>query len=239
MTHVANTRIEIYLDDMAFKRSLVGSGDGDSDEHLIESVRRGGVSDFSLLVQRHNRSLYRVARAILKDESEAEDVVQQAHLSAYLHLNQFQGRSKFSTWLGRIARREAVARLRARRRTAEPAPVEELPLPAPERASPEEAASRNELTKVLESAIDALPHPYRAAVVLRYVEDLDTDEAAEWLGVSEGNLRVLLHRARLLLRERIVEQLRATADELFAFGGERCRRVQQWVLAAIPAEAFA
>jgi RNA polymerase sigma-70 factor (ECF subfamily) len=222
---------------MALKHSPVA--DGDSDEHLIERVRRGGVSDFSLLVQRHNRSLYRIARAILKDESEAEDVVQQAHLSAYLHLNQFQGRSKFSTWLGRIARREALARLRARRRTGEPAQVEELAQPAPERASPEDAASRNELTKALESAIDALPHPYRAAVVLRYVEDLDTGEAAEWLGVSEGNLRVLLHRARQLLRERIVEQVRATADDLFSFGGERCRRVQQWVLAAIPVEAFA
>jgi RNA polymerase sigma-70 factor (ECF subfamily) len=237
VTHVANSRAEIYLGDMALKRSPVGSGD--SDEHLIERVRRGGVSDFCLLVQRHNRSVYRVARAILKDESEAEDVVQQAHLSAYLHLNQFQGRSKFSTWLGRIARREAVARLRARRRAAEPATVEQIPVPTPERASPEETASRNELTTALESAIDALPHPYRAAVVLRYVEDLDTHEAAEWLGVSEGNLRVLLHRARLLLRECIVEQVRATADELFAFGGERCRRVQQWVLTSIPAEAFA
>jgi RNA polymerase sigma-70 factor (ECF subfamily) len=211
----------------------------ESDERVIERVRRGGVTDFSVLVQRHNRSLYRVARAILKDDCEAEDVVQQAHLNAYLHLNQFQGRSKFSTWLGRIARREAVARLRARRRAAEPTPVEELPLATPQGASPEETAARNEVARALESAIDALPHPYRAVVVLRYLEDLDTDEAARWLGVSEGNLRVILHRARQLLREHVLEQVRATADELFSFGGERCRRVQDWVLEAIAAEAYA
>jgi RNA polymerase sigma-70 factor (ECF subfamily) len=206
---------------------------GDSDDHLIERVRRGGVSDFSVLVQRHNRKLYRVARSILQDEYEAEDVVQQTHLSAYLHLHQFQGRSKFSTWIGRIARREATARLRARGRLAEPAAIEDVPAPESQRGSPEESASRRELIRALEYAIDELPHPYRAALVLRYVEDLDTDEAAEWLGVSEGNLRVLLHRARLLLRERILERVQATADELFSFGGERCVRVTQWVLAAI------
>jgi len=211
------------------------AGPAESDERVVERVRRGGVLDFSVLVQRHNRSLYRVARAILQDEYEAEDVVQQAHLSAYLHLNQFQGRSKFSTWLGRIARREAVARLRARRCAPEPTAAEELTLPTPDRTSPEKTVSRNEIAKTLESAIDELPLPYRSAVVLRYVEDLDTDEAARWLGVSEGNLRVLLHRARRLLRDHILEQVRATADELFSFGGERCQRVQRWVLAAIPA----
>lgn len=215
------------------------AGPADSDERVVERVRRGGVSDFSVLVQRHNRSLYRVARVILQDEYEAEDVVQQAHLSAYLHLHQFQGRAKFSTWLGRIARREAFARLRARRRAPEPRTVEELPMPTSERSSPEEAAARKEMAKTLESAIDALPLPYRAAVVLRYLEDLDTDEAARWLGVSEGNFRVLLHRAKRLLRERMLEQVRSAADELFSFGGERCQRVQRWVLCAIPAEAFA
>lgn len=222
---------------MVHEESLDGSED--SDEHLIERVRRGGVSDFSVLVQRHNRALYRVARSILKDEHEAEDVVQQTHLAAYTHLHQFQGRSKFSTWVGRIARREAIARLQARRRAPEPAPVDEVPAPISQKGSPEERASRTEVAKALEAAIDALPHPYRAAVVLRYLEDLDTDEAASWLGVSEGNFRVLLHRARRLLREHILEQLQTTADEVFSFGGERCRRVQQWVLAAIPAEVFA
>jgi RNA polymerase sigma-70 factor (ECF subfamily) len=214
-------------------------GSIDSDARLIERVRRGGVSDFSVLVQRHNRSLYRVARSILQDEHEAEDVVQQTHLAAYIHLNQFQGRSKFSTWLGRIARREAVARLRARSRRPEATAIEDVPAPPSQRTSPEETASRNEMARALESAIDELPHPYRAAFVLRYVEDLDTGEAAEWLGVSEGNLRVLLHRARLLLRERILEHVQATADEVFTFGGERCARVTGWVLARIPAKVSA
>jgi len=204
VTPVANRSHGLNFARMVHQESRAGSEE--SDEHLIERVRRGGISDFSVLVQRHNRSLYRVARSILKDEHEAEDVVQQTHLAAYTHLNQFQGRSKFSTWLGRIARREALSRLRARRRAPEPAPVDETPAPISQKGSPEERASRTEVSRALEAAIDALPHPYRAAVVLRYLEDLDTDEAAVWLGVSEGNFRVLLHRARLLLRGHILEQ---------------------------------
>src|SRR5206468_6197002 len=135
-----------------------------SDEHLIENVRRGSLSDFSVLIQRHNRSLYRVARSIVKDEHEAEEVVQQAHLAAYLHLDQFEGRSKFSTWLARIAKHEAMARLRARRRAVD---SRELPsAPQTLRSTPEETASRKEIAKALESAIDELPDPCRAAFVL-------------------------------------------------------------------------
>jgi len=197
---------------------------GDSDELLVESIRLGEIDRFSVLIQRHNRRLYRVARSILKDEQEAEDVVQQTHLSAYLHLHEFEGRSKFSTWLARIATHEALARLRARRRgaaiTAEDADrsVPSGPLPH----TPEEVASQRELARTLEAAIDELPDSYRAAFVLRHVEGLDTDEAAAWLGVSEENLRVRLHRARLLLKDRILEQVQATAEEVFSFGGDRC-----------------
>jgi RNA polymerase sigma-70 factor (ECF subfamily) len=206
----------------------------ESDEHLLESVRRGEVSRFSVLVQRHNRSLYRVARSIVRDEHEAEDVVQQTHVSAFMHLHQFEGRCKFSTWLARIATHEALSRLRRRQRVSAFADDGASGTPsAPVLGTPEELVSRSELARAIESAIDELPHPHRTAFVLRHVEGLDTGEAAAWLGVSEANLRVLLHRARLLLQARILEQVQATADEVFTFGGERCARVTSYVLLAV------
>jgi RNA polymerase sigma-70 factor (ECF subfamily) len=210
----------------------------ESDESLVESVRLGEVSRFSVLVQRYNRSLYRVARSIVRDEHEAEDIVQHTHVAAFMHLHQFEGRSKFSTWLARIAAHEALARRRRQRR--ESSMGDDRPSDVPVARSPdtpEELLSRSELARALESAIDTLPHPYRAAFVLRHIEGLDGAEAAEWLGVSEGNLRVLLHRARLLLRDRVLEHVHETADELFSFGGERCARVTQQVGLVVLARA--
>lgn len=205
----------------------------ESDERLLERVRSGEVARFAVLVQRYNRSLYRVARAIVRDEHEAEDVVQQTHVAAFAHLHQFEGRAKFSTWLARIAAHEAFARRRLRQKAyaldVEPAYT------APARAydTPEDVASRGELARALEAAIDGLPPAHRAAFVLRHVEGLDTAEAAAWLGVSEANVRVLVHRACRLLRARIRDQVDATADELFSFGGDRCARVTRNVLRLI------
>jgi RNA polymerase sigma-70 factor, ECF subfamily len=206
----------------------------DSDEALIAQVRRGEVSCFSVLVQRYNRSLYRVARSILRDDHEAEDVVQHTHVSAFMHLHQFEGRAKFSTWLARIATHEALSRLRQRSRVCALADeVERDAAGAPQLETPEESLSRSELARVIETALDEIPQPYRTAFVLRHIEGLDTAEAAAWLGVSEANLRVLVLRARLLLQRRILEQVHATADEVFSFGGHRCARVTQRVLLAI------
>jgi RNA polymerase sigma-70 factor (ECF subfamily) len=204
-----------------------------SDESLVQSVRRGEVSRFSELIQRHNGSLYRVARSIVRDDHEAEDVVQQAHVAAFMHLHEFEGRAKYSTWLARIAAHEAFARLRHRRRVRALADDGARTPSAPPSDTPEEVLSRNELARAVESAIDELPHPYRSAFVLRHVEGLDTSEAAAWLGVSEANLRVLLHRARALLKDRILEQARITADEVFSFGGARCARTTARVLATL------
>jgi RNA polymerase sigma-70 factor (ECF subfamily) len=205
----------------------------ESDERLLERVRSGEVARFAVLVQRYNRSLYRVARSIVRDEHEAEDVVQQTHVAAFAHLHQFEGRAKFSTWLARIAAHEALARRRLQQRVR--ALEDEPAYAAPDLASdtPEDVASRGELARALEAAIDALPPAHRSAFVLRHVEGLDTAEAAAWLGVSEANVRVLVHRACRVLRTRILDQVRSTADDVFSFGGDRCARVTRNVLRLI------
>jgi RNA polymerase sigma-70 factor (ECF subfamily) len=211
-----------------------GVDSAESDESLVERVRRGDVARFSVLVQRYNRSLYRVARSIVRDDHEAEDIVQHTHVSAFTHLHQFEGRAKFSTWLARIAAHEAMTRLRSRRRVSALISEDVFGIAAMTPLdTPEEVFSRSELARATESAIDQLPLPYRTAFVLRHVEGLDTRETADWIGVSETNLRVMLHRARGLLRDGILEQLQTGADEVFSFGGHRCARVTRYVVRAV------
>jgi len=199
----------------------------ESDEQLIDRVRAGDVGIFAELVQRHNRRIYRVARAILRDDTEAEDTVQQVHLAAYLHLEQFEGRASYATWITRIAIREALGRAASVRRRLDHGAVDveraeervrsELP-------SPEELASSRELVELLEAALDALPEAYRLVFMLREVERLSTAETADCLGMSEDNVRVRLHRARGLLRTELWRQIGTSSEEAFAFAGERCAR---------------
>jgi len=205
----------------------------ESDERLLERVRSGEIARFAVLVQRYNRSLYRVARAIVRDDHEAEDVVQQTHVAAFMHLHQFEGRAKFSTWLARIAAHEAFTRKRQQQRVGALADTAAAEARSYAHETPEDLASRGELARAIEAAIDALPPAHRAAFVLRHIEGLDTAEAAAWLGVSETNLRVLVHRACRELRSRILDHVRGTADEVFSFGGERCARVTRNVLRLI------
>ena len=172
----------------------------ESDERLLERVRGGEVARFAVLVQRYNRSLYRVARSIVRDDHEAEDVVQQTHVAAFAHLHQFEGRAKFSTWLARIAAHEAFSRGASSGASARSATNARGASALARARTPEDLASRGEIARAIEAAIDALPPAHRTAFVLRHVEGLDTAEAAAWLGVSETNLRVLVHRACRELR---------------------------------------
>lgn len=209
-----------------------GEPEDESDEQLVQRIREGETSLFAILVRRYNQRLFRVAMAILRDEHEAEDVVQQTHVSAYLHLEQFAGRAKFSTWLVRIATHEALARVR-KRAVHEPG-LDGASTPH----TPEEAVLRRELAHALESALRALPEAYRLAFVLRDVEGLGSSEAAACLGVSEENLRVRLHRARLALRDGMQGRMDGSAKEVFSFGGERCARVARYVFARLfPADS--
>jgi RNA polymerase sigma-70 factor (ECF subfamily) len=208
-----------------------------SDEEIVARVRAGETPLFELLMRRHNQRLYRVARSILRNEPEAEDVMQQAYLSAFAHLHQFEGRARFSTWLTRIAVHEASARARRRARWKG---LVDLPGshssadPLPDgRPDPEHQAHVAQLRRLLEDAIDALPGIYRAAFVLREAEGLAMKEVADCLEISEVAVRARVHRARMLLRRRLYQLTGATTASAFAFHLVRCDRVVEGVFARL------
>jgi RNA polymerase sigma-70 factor, ECF subfamily len=200
-----------------------------TDEHVVECVLAGETFAFEVLMRRYNQRLYRVARAILRDDSEAEDVIQETYVRAYQHLAQFAGRARFSTWLIRIAVHEALARRRRRQRIegldAVTGPNGELEMRAPSTFDPESRASASELRDVLEGAILALPDDYRAVLILRDVEEMTTAEAAAALDITEENAKVRLHRARALLRKELYARTHATTSSAFQFHACRCDRV--------------
>lgn len=174
------------------------------DDDVVDRVLAGEVGLFEILMRRYDERLYRVVRSILRDEHEAEDVVQDAYVRAYTHLDQYRGEARFSTWLTKIAVYEAMARACKRDRfagldnAAAGRPWESIARSA---ASPEDDASNAELGAVLQEAIEALPERHRTVFVLRQVEGLDTAETAACLGISPESVRVRLHRARALLRQ--------------------------------------
>ena len=198
----------------------------ESDETLLALLRAGNTAAFEPIMRRYNQRLYRIARSIVRDEAEAEDVVQEAYVSAYKNLAQFADRSRFSTWLTRIAINEALARGRARRREELDPELGSRSSSAP---SPEDNASRRELAQLLVSAIDALPESYRMVVMLRDVEGMDTAEVAECLDLTQEAVRVRLHRARAALRDDISKQFDDAIGEVFGFAGERCDRIVRGV----------
>jgi RNA polymerase sigma-70 factor (ECF subfamily) len=211
-----------------------------SDIDVVQRVRAGETALFEILMRRHNQRLYRVARAIVKDDSEAEDVMQEAYVNAYTHLYQFEERAQFSTWLTRIAVHEALARVRKRARLTELDEDEG----AGDQAmaglgtigrTPEQQASNAELRTLLEAAVEALPQGYRVVFVLREIEGLNTAETADSLGVTEETVKTRLHRARALLREELFQRAGIATSYAFEFHLSRCDRVVQGVLARIAA----
>ena len=200
-----------------------------SDEEIVERVRAGEKPLFEVLMRRYNQRLYRAARSILRDDHEAEDVMQHAYVSAYAHLDQFAGRARFSTWLTRIAVHEALARARRRARhggaNGGDGDGRQGGRVVDDRPDPERQAQSAELRRVLESLIDALPEIYRSAFVLREAEGLDTLEVAECLDISEDAVRTRVHRARVLLRRGLLEKTGATRASAFLFERPRCDRV--------------
>jgi RNA polymerase sigma-70 factor (ECF subfamily) len=188
-------------------------------------------------MRRYNERLYRAARAILLDEREAEDVVQQAYLNAYAHLRQFDNRAKFSTWLTRIAVNEAIARARRNGRYStldvdESGAVEEL-MAQQSPPDPERQAFARELAGLLESAVDRLPAGCREVFMLRQIEGLNTAETAECLGVRGDVVKTRLSRARAALREDLYERAGLATHNAFSFQGARCDRIVASILQRI------
>lgn len=206
------------------------------DEDVVRLVLAGNTALFELLMRRYNERLYRAARAITRDDHEAEDVIQQAYVNAFSNLRQFKGEAQFSTWLTRIAINEALARVRRRRRYEpfedEMSDVETRMAsnPAPD---PERQAFTGELRELLEWAIDNLPDGAREVFVLRDVEGLSTTDTAASLDVSEDVVKTRLSRARAALRRSLLERAGATAPDAFRFYRPRCDRVVANVVARI------
>ena len=222
-------------------------GNALTDELVVSQVVAGQTAMFEVLMRRYNERIYRAVRAILREEAEVEDVMQQAYLNAYAHLRQFDGRALFSTWLTRIAVNEALARVR-RRRPYEPFDEEthNVDRDAFDGAAghggrvmsdptnnPERAAVSKELRELLEGAIDELPDGAREVFVLREVEGLSTAEAAAALDVSEDVVKTRLSRARSALRRLLIERTGAAAPEVFRYYRPRCDRLVCRVLEVI------
>ena len=203
-----------------------------TDEYVVERVLAGETALYEVIMRRYNQRLYRVVRAILRDDDETEDVMQDAYVRAYQHLNQFAGRASFSTWLTRIAVHEALARVRRRNRNQqldEPDSDGESPLKHNDHIDaspdPERTTSDAELRQLLEEAVLALPEEYRVVVMLRDVEELSTSATAAALEITEENVKVRLHRGRAMMRRGLFARVGETAKETFSFMGVRCDRV--------------
>lgn len=226
---------------MVSPAEVVASPELLSDEEVVARVLAGETAMFEIVMRRHNQLLYRVARSILRNDTEAEDVMQDAYVRAYEHLDQYAGKVKFSTWLTRIAVHEALARQRRGNRYQEP--MSELEGDPMNRFSslalnPEQQASNSEVRRLLEEALEKLPNAYRTIFVLRDVEEMSTADAADILEISEENVKVRLHRARALLRKSLFARAGMERKEAFNFHAVRCDRVVKNVFERIRQQAL-
>ena len=210
------------------------------DAELIARVALRDEAAFEQLMRRHNGRLFRVARAILKDDAEAEDALQDAYLAAYRHAPEFRGTAQAGTWLTRIVINQSLMRARSQKRHSVLVPFDGSPDASGEGGeamhdekaeSPATAAFRGELRHILESAIDSLPMNLRAVFVMREVEEMTVQETSECLGVPAATVRTRLFRARALLRDALARDLDAATVEVFGFAGARCDRIVAGVLA--------
>ncbi len=207
-----------------------------TDEEIIDRVRGGDIESFELVMRRYNQRIYRTVRAILREDDETSDAMQEAYVNAFMHLGDFNGRARFSTWLTRIAVHEALGRLRKRKRIEplDDSDSEDLLMASPVNG-PENSASDAELRALLEEAVDSLPEAFRTTFVLRSIEQLSVAETAEVLGIPEETVKSRHHRARERLQNALTNRVGAALPELFGFHRPRCDRVVANVLARLKA----
>ncbi|MGQ0546315.1 MAG: RNA polymerase sigma factor [Betaproteobacteria bacterium] len=212
-----------------------------TDQDLARRMARGDAKALEEVMRLHNRMLFRTARAILRDDAAAEDVLQEAYLRAYRSVGAFRGESKLSTWLVRIVANEALMRRRKEQRRAQILPIhgggdgQPVEDSMDEGEGPQRRVERDEMRRLLEAKIDALPDGFRAVFVLRALEELSVEETAAALGIPAATVRTRFFRARSQLREALSREIDHAFDDAFAFAGERCDRVVARVLAAIAA----
>ena len=213
------------------------------DTELVQCIVARDARAFETLMRRYNRRLFRVARAILRSDTDAEDALQEAYIAVWRNIASFRGTSRLSTWLTRIVVNEAYGRMR-RASHARVVPFDEghdmsdvddgAPAPAAPEPGPEEAALQAEMRRLLERHIDALPEQFRTAFMLREIEELSVEEAAACLDVPEATVRSRAFRARALLRASLARDIDAATLEAFGFEGDRCDRIVAAVLARLP-----
>jgi RNA polymerase sigma-70 factor, ECF subfamily len=206
---------------------------------LVERARRKDSAAVKLIIQQHNQRLYRIARSIVRDDAEAEDVLQEAYVRAFTNLEAFRGEARLGTWLARIVMNEALGRLRRRRTTGEMESLDAAPtleariIPFPHanpQLDPETSMAQREIRALLERAIDALPEAFRTVFVARAVEGMSIDETAELLGIRPETVKTRLHRARRMLRDELEKHIGPVVGDAFPFRGDRCARFTERVL---------
>jgi RNA polymerase sigma-70 factor (ECF subfamily) len=204
---------------------------------VVERLRQGDRLTAELVMRRHNRALWRIARSILRHDQDAEDAVQEAYLRAFTHLDDFRGEASLGTWLARITVNEALRGLRKRRTMSgfvESAQSEETQDPkAPDDGSvqnPEQLVAREEIYRLVEGVVDKLPMPFRVVFVMRVVEQMSIGETAAMLNIPAATVKTRLHRAIQQIRHALSEEIAAALHEIFPFDGSRCERLTSAVL---------
>ena len=214
--------------------------DANDDAAMIRRVVAGDRGAFELLMRRHNRRLYRLARASLRDDAEAQDALQEAYLLAYRSVAQFRGDAALATWLSRLVLNECMGRLRRKARRQNVIPLvgsqtdnERDAMPAPDSELPDKILARAQMRALLERKLDELPVAFRMVFVLRSVEELSVEETAQTLDIPEATVRSRHFRAKSLLREALAHEIDLAERELFEFAGAQCDHVTARVLAQI------
>jgi RNA polymerase sigma-70 factor, ECF subfamily len=205
------------------------------DPALVQMARQRDGAAFGTIIQRNNRRLYRIARAVMCNDSEAEDVIQEAYMRAFANLADFRGESSLATWLSRIVLNEALGRLRRLRPTddvtRQPSRGEVITFPpASAQLDPERTLAQRQIQILLEHAIDDLPEIFRTVLVVRVIEEMSIKETADLLGLRPETVKTRLHRARRLLRDAMERQLGPALADAFPFAGRRCERMTNEVL---------
>ena len=227
------------MPDTALKTDPAASSDSD----IAQRITAGDQSAFQLLMRRHNRPLFRAARSIVKDDADAEDVLQDAYLLAYRNMDKFRGDASLATWLTRIVVNEAIARMRKSKRRADIIRIDgsgdsetetaDTDMNDAQAEQPERAAMRAEARRMLEQKIDQLPDAFRTVFVLRALEEMSVEETATCLAIPEATVRTRFFRARSMLRESLSQEFDLVLGDAFGFDGERCDRIVSRTLARL------
>lgn len=221
---------------ISINRSTVSDHSGDLD--LVRRALTRDADAFRTIMRKHNRRLYRIARGVVPNDGEAEDVVQEAYLNAFVHLDTFRGDASLATWLSRIVINEARGRLRRQRRASVVAATfvrdaQVIQFPLSKNDNPEQVMAQRQILQVIERAIDKLPNLYRIVFVARVIEGLSIEETANLLAIRPETVKTRLHRARHLVRQQLDAQIGPVLLDAFPFAGRRCERLTATIMERI------